>query len=56
VPRDPLREASAALISILHVDDILAEASDEPMRIDPAGQKKIFAIFAPEEGLFHYYV
>jgi hypothetical protein len=50
VPRDPLREASAALISILHVDDILAEASDEPMRIDPAGQKKIFAIFAPEEG------
>jgi hypothetical protein len=49
-PRNPLQEASAALISILHADDISAEASVEPMRIDPAGQKKIFAIFAPEEG------
>ena len=50
VPRDPLREAGSALISILHADDVTDEASTEPMRIDPDGQKKIFAIFAPEEG------
>ena len=41
VPRDPLREAGSALISILHADDVTDEASTEPMRIDPDGQKKI---------------
>ena len=36
VPRDPLQEASSALVSILHADDFLAEASDEPMHAGTA--------------------
>lgn len=50
VPRDPLKEIGNALISMLHTDDISDEASTEPLPIDAAGQKKIYTIFAPEEG------